>query len=75
MFSFVDQKNLELPAARALKPSKCNVLWGTDYILMDSNSFMCASGGQEYGKIIEMFAKIWDAQGPRILLHAISIFS
>jgi len=41
------------------------MIWGSDYMMMDSSNF---SGGTEYEKIIAMFVKIWDVQGPALVL-------
>ncbi|MDR0315555.1 MAG: hypothetical protein LBH97_01490 [Treponema sp.] len=51
------------------KPLKCNMMWGSDYMLMDSNTFMGGSGGSQYEEIIGMFAKIWEIEGCNIIFR------
>ena len=36
----------------------CNRIWGNEYLLLDSNTFMGGTGGSAYESIIEMFVKI-----------------
>jgi hypothetical protein len=41
---------------------KYNTMWGNDYLLMDSNTFMGGIGGEMYDGIIEMLVKIREAK-------------
>ena len=36
----------------------CNRMWGNEYLLMDSNTFMGGTDGSAYESIIEMFVNI-----------------
>jgi len=38
--------------------NNCNRMWGNEYLLMDSNTFMGGTGGSAYESVIEMFVKI-----------------
>ena len=40
------------------KTPQFNMVWGVDFILMDSNNFMGCNDGSKYEKIIEMFVNI-----------------
>lgn len=48
---------------------KYNRIWGADYLLMDSNTFMGGIGGSGYEKIMEMFDSIWQAKGCELFTH------
>ena len=37
---------------------KYNTLWGSDYLLMDSNSFLGGIGGEQYDTVISMLLEI-----------------
>jgi len=37
---------------------KCNKLWGSEYILMDSRKFMGGTYGPEYDNVIDMLINI-----------------
>ena len=39
-------------------PPKCNKMWGSEYILLDSTAFITGSAGLKYETIIDMFVKI-----------------
>ena len=67
MFNIIGQYYPELPLKKSVKPSKCNIHWGNDYIFMDSNTFMGGSGGLGYEKIINMCKNIWDAHSSEII--------
>ena len=41
-------------------PPKHNKIWGNDFLLMDSDTFMGGADGSEYENIIEMFVNIWN---------------
>jgi len=45
----------------AVNPQKFNLMWGNDFLLMDSNTFMGGTNGSEYEKIIEIFVNIWNS--------------
>jgi len=38
---------------------KCNKMWGSEYILMDSRKFMGGSNNPEYDTVIDMLINIW----------------
>jgi hypothetical protein len=40
-----------------------NRMWGSEYLLMDSNSFMGSTDGSEYDGIIEIFMNIQNVNG------------
>jgi hypothetical protein len=44
-------------------PPKCNKMWGSEYILLDSAAFITGSAGLKYETIIDMFVKIRIARG------------
>jgi len=44
-------------------PLKCNKMWGSEYILLDSTAFITGSAGLNYDTIIDMFVKIRIARG------------
>jgi hypothetical protein len=44
-------------------PPKCNKMWGSEYILLDSSAFITGSAGLKYETIIDMFIKIRTAGG------------
>jgi len=48
-----------------------NTIWGSDYLLMDSNGL---KGGSEYEKIIDMFIKIRVVEKPNALLTRFADF-
>jgi hypothetical protein len=41
-------------------PPKVNRIWGADYMLMDSNTFMGGTDGSQYESIIEIYLNIWN---------------
>jgi hypothetical protein len=45
----------------AVYPQKFNLMWGNDFLLMDSNTFMGGADGSGYEKIIEIFVNIWNS--------------
>jgi len=50
---------------------KCNKIWGTEYILMDSRKFMGGDWGREYDNIIDMLINIRQInQQPRSLIQS-----
>jgi hypothetical protein len=53
----VEFSNIDIQYNNILKSPKINRIWGTEYILMDSRTFM---GGTEYLQIIDMFQKLRD---------------
>jgi hypothetical protein len=38
---------------------KCNKMWGSEYILMDSQKFIGSSCGPEYDNVIDMLINNW----------------
>ena len=57
----LEQNSSDLLQNMVLTLPKYNLSWGTNYMLMDSQSFMGGTGVEEYEKIINMFCNIWDA--------------
>jgi hypothetical protein len=51
-----------------LKPNY-NRMWGVDYLLMDSNTFMGGVGGGDYDEVIDMFQKMWNVQSYKLFLN------
>ena len=43
-----------------------NLMWGNEYMFMDSSTFLGGLGGEQYDSVIDMLSKIWDAEGNRI---------
>jgi len=43
-----------------------NLQWGSEYMFMDSNTFMGGLGGAQYDTIIDMLNKIWETDGNRV---------
>jgi hypothetical protein len=62
-----DQEKPEPSANIAVSLPKHNRMWGTAYLLMDSNAFMKETGGNKYQKITDMFSNIWNAYKYRVL--------
>ena len=59
----VDLLNLEKTEHLNLEetnPPKYNKIWGNEFMLMDSSTFMGGSDGSEYENVIEMFVNIWN---------------
>ena len=74
MLEIINQENGDLLVNVELVPPKYNLIWGTDYILMDSKNFKhvsagkCANtSGEEYETIISMFNNIWNTWEYRLL--------
>jgi hypothetical protein len=55
-----DFESTEMKENMVTIPPKYNRSWGTDYILMDSESFMGGKNEADYTQVIDMFQKIWD---------------
>jgi hypothetical protein len=49
-----------------LKPNY-NRMWGVDYLLMDSKTFMGGIGGGDYDEVIDMYNKIWNVRSYSLL--------
>jgi len=48
---------------------KCNKMWGSEYILMDSRKFMGGTYGPEYDNVIDMLINIWQInRQPRLVM-------
>jgi hypothetical protein len=60
MLEIIDHGNINLLFNIINVPQKCNKMWGAEYILMDSNTFMGGTGPAEYESIIDMFMNIWN---------------
>ena len=43
-----------------------NAIWGPEYLLMDSDSFMGGAGGEHYDKIIDILVKIRETSKKRL---------
>jgi hypothetical protein len=41
-------------------PPKVNRVWGADYMLMDSNSFMGGMGEGQYTQVIGLYMNVWN---------------
>jgi hypothetical protein len=67
MLNYIDCRNIEFPVVPFAKSANSNLVWGADFILMDSKKFM---GGSGYENVIDMFEKIWDVQGSQIINNA-----
>jgi len=61
MLDIIEQNSSDLLLNIVSNPTKFNQSWGTNYMLMDSQSFMGGIGGEEYDNIINMFCNIWNA--------------
>jgi len=61
----VEFGNVEIQDNIILKSQKINRIWGAEYMLMDSRTFMGGTGESEYLRIIDMFQKIWDINNCR----------
>ena len=57
-----------------VKEPKYNRMWGADYLLMDSNSFMGRIGGSGYENVIEMFDNMWKVNGYNLLTNFLQYF-
>ena len=53
-----DFENSECMPIVAISPINFNRIWGNEYLLMDSNTFMGGNNGSAYESIIEMFVNI-----------------
>ena len=56
-----EQNSSDLLHNMVMNSPKCNLSWGTNYMLMDCQNFMSGVNGEEYENIINMFCNIWDA--------------
>lgn len=53
---------------------KCNKMWGSEYILMDSHKFMGGSYGPEYDNVIDMLINIWQInQQPHSVMPSLQL--
>jgi hypothetical protein len=66
ILGFADFENTDITENMIIVPPKYNRSWGTDYILMDSKSFMGSTDGAGYLQVIDMFQKIWDVHNYRL---------
>ena len=57
----VELRNIEIQNNVIFKSQKINRIWGTEYMLMDSKTFMGGADGSEYENIIEIFVNIWNS--------------
>ena len=62
MLEKLELENCDILINFALSPPKHNLVWGSDYMLMDSNAFMGSVDDEKYEKIIDMFMKIWNVR-------------
>ena len=72
MIGITDFDKSEYIQMVVVNPPKYNRMWGADYLLMDSNTFMGGTGGSEYENIIEMFDKIWEKNGYALFTHILA---
>jgi hypothetical protein len=66
MTEITDFERSEKINTAAVNPQKFNLMWGNDFLLMDSNTFMGGTEGSEYEKIIEIFVNIWNSNNFKI---------
>jgi len=53
---------------------KCNKMWGSEYILMDSRKFMGGTYGSEYDNVIDMLLNIRHInQQPKSVMPALQL--
>lgn len=45
---------------------KYNKIWGNDFMLMDSDTFMGGADGSGYENIIDIFINIWNVNGNQL---------
>ena len=67
MLEKIEQEQYDILFNIEMTRPKHNQIWGADYLLMDSRSFMGGINVEEYEKIITMFMNIWNAMDYRIL--------
>ena len=60
MVSIKDFEKSEYINFVVINPKNSNRMWGNEFLLIDSNTFMGGTGGSAYESIIEMFVKIWN---------------
>ena len=60
MFEIVDNGNINLCENLIYLPQKYNKVWGSEYILMDSNTFMGGKDGSQYEAVIDMYMNLWN---------------
>ena len=78
MLELINQESCDLLFNVEVVPPKYNLVWGTDYILMDSKNFKRLStsantSGEEYETIINMFNNIWNTWEYRLLENNIKL--
>jgi hypothetical protein len=61
MLGIVSSGDNKIVLSAAFTPPKYNRLWGADYMLMDSNSFMGGVGGNGYDNIIDLYTNLWNS--------------
>jgi hypothetical protein len=60
-----------VPAHRKVfAPPKFNRIWGLDFLLMDSKTFMGGKNKEEYDKIINIFSNVWNMNEYRLFDNA-----
>ena len=60
MLEKLELENYDILFNLAVNPPRHNLVWGQDYILMDSHAFMGSASDDKYEKVIDMFMKIWN---------------
>jgi hypothetical protein len=66
MLGIIEYGNTDILKDFVFVPPKYNRMWGADYMLMDSKSFMGGKGGAGYEQVIDMFQKIWNVKNYRL---------
>ena len=60
MFEIAEHGCINLCENVIFSPQKYNKLWGCEYLLMDSNTFMGGVDISVYDPIIEMYMNVWN---------------
>ena len=68
MLSIINQENNGVIVNMIVKPKKCNIPWGIEYMLMDSDTFMGSIDSEGYENIINIFCGIWNNHEYNVLI-------
>ena len=63
METIINYQSMKLFSQDHTDSGKYNTVWGTDYLLMDSGSFLGGTDGSRYETIIEALIKIHTLRG------------
>jgi len=63
METLINYQSMKLFTQDHTDGGKYNTVWGTDYLLMDSSSFLGGADGSRYDTIIDMMTKIRTVRG------------